>query len=295
MKLPEHSKNLNIASEIKSLGQQLGHGHFSRVYTVKYAGMTCAAKEIHPFQSVKPEEKQKFRQTIEACCYSGRLSHPNIVQFLGLYYSSQHSVPVMIMELMDMNLTTYLERYNINFSKKVSILQDTVMGLNFLHGRSPPVVHRDLSSDNILLKYTKDEMLPIAKIKLSVAKVVGACVLITEYPVTAFTPPEILIDPKKHSTFSDMFSFGCVTLHIFSQGPIPMTATERKGTHWKRLTEIDRRKRYFDMITEEAATLKPLIEACLNEVPECRPSASVLLRNIKQLIVCMRIMNLNKE
>ena len=295
MKLSEHNKHLNILSGIKPLGQQLGCGRFGMVYAVKYAGMTCAAKEIHSFQSVNPIEKQKLKQKFEELCYSEILSHPNIVHILGIYYPSQNSFPAIVTELMDISLSAYLNNLNNNLSKKVSILHDIAMGLNFLHARTPPVVHGYLCSDNILLKYTKDGMFPIAKIaNLSMAKIVGSYTVIAhniQNLVTVFTPPEMLLDPNKHSTFSDVFSFGCVALHIFSQWPIPITPTTSKGIHSKKFTEIKRREMYLDMITEEVTTLKPLIEACLNEVPEYRPSISVLLKDIKQLIVCMRITN----
>ena len=86
-----------------------------------------------------------------------------------------------------------------------------------------------------------------------------------------------MIDPNKNSTFSDVFSFGRVALHIFSQCP-----------------EIELHEIYLDMFTREVPTLKPLVEACLNDVPECRPSISVLLKDIKQLIVCMKVMNFKR-
>ena len=281
MKLLVHSKKFSILSGVKSLGQQLGCGHFGRVYAVKYADMTCAAKEIHHFESVKPEKKQELKQKFEEYCCSENFSHPNIVQFLGIYYPSQNSFPAIVMELMDVNLSAYLVNPNIDVSKKVSILYDVATGLNFLHARTPPVVHGCLSSDNILLKYTEEEMLPIAKIaNLSMAKMVEGCAAISQNTgsvVTVFTAPEILIDPNKNSTFSDVFSFGRVALHIFCQCP-----------------EIELHEIYLDMFTREVPTLKPLVEACLNDVPECRPSISVLLKDIKQLIVCMKVMNFKR-
>ena len=35
------------SSNIQSVGEEIGRGAYGRVYTVKYCGLICAAKEIH--------------------------------------------------------------------------------------------------------------------------------------------------------------------------------------------------------------------------------------------------------
>lgn len=286
----EHSKHHYIRkSEIKLLGQQLGCGRYGNVYTVKYKDTVCAAKEFHICQSIKQEERQKLKDKfIEKCCYFAKITHPNIVQCLGIYYPHQCSFPVIVMELMDVTLATYLEKSNTDLSKQASLLHDIATGLNFLHTRSPPIVHGDLSSDNILLKFSGEGLLPIAKIaNLGVAKIVKTCTnaiaRITEYQSSVFMAPEALIHPQKDSTSIDVFSIGCVSLHIFSHKlPMPMALTKRNGD---KTNNQCNHVVYLNMITGEAAILKPMIEACLHEDPECRPSVTLLLENIKRLMV----------
>ena len=290
----EHNKSVNIISKI--LGQQLGRGAHGRVYTVKYAGTICAAKEIHSIliQSASAEERQKIhKRFVEECDLSGRMIHPNIVQFLGIYYPTEHSLPVMIMELMDCSLTDYLKNHSkIYFSAKISILHDISMGLSYLHTRDPPIVHRNISSDSILLKYTENEILPIAKIaNLGMTQETEtysnkAKAQLTQLPGTpTFMPPEALNPLFKYSTSSDVFSLGCVVLHIFShEWPTPMTLMETNG---KIITEVERRQKYLDKITGEAAVLKPVIKACLNDDPKYRPSVAFLQKDIVQLMVCL--------
>ena len=292
----EHNKDVNIISEIEILNQQLGCGAYGRVYTVKYAGTICAAKEVHSIliQSASAEERQKVhKQFIEECNFSGRMIHPNIVRFHGIYYPTEHSLPVMIMELMDCSLTDYLKNHpKIYLSAKISILHDISMGLSYLHTKDPPIVHRDISSDNILLKYTENEILPIAKIaNLGMAQETEtygnkAKAQLTQLPVTpTFMAPEALDASFKYSTSSDVFSLGCVVLHVVShEWPTPMTLMKTNG---KIITEVERRQRYLDMITGEAAILKPIIKACLNDDPKYRPSVAVLQKDIVQLMVCL--------
>ena len=62
-------------------------------------------------------------------------------------------LPIMVMELLDTGLTSFIGRNksNIAVQQKLSILHDISLGLTYLHGRRPSVIHRDLSSNNVLL------------------------------------------------------------------------------------------------------------------------------------------------
>ena len=56
------------------------------------------------------------------------------------------------MEYLPLSLTQCLETNpDLPLSIKYSILLDVANGLNYLHCKRPPVVHRDLSANNILL------------------------------------------------------------------------------------------------------------------------------------------------
>ena len=85
-----------------------------------------------------------------------KLSHPNLVQFLGVCFErspdGNRDIPILVMELLPMSLTQYLEKYdNIPRSIKNSILLDVSLGLLYLHNQSPPIAHRDLTANNVLL------------------------------------------------------------------------------------------------------------------------------------------------
>jgi len=80
------------------------------------------------------------------------MRHPHVVQFLGLCYLDGSTLPVLVMERMDSSLDELLEGApSLPLALKRSLLADVVRGLLYLHSRNPPVVHRDLSSKNVLL------------------------------------------------------------------------------------------------------------------------------------------------
>ena len=152
-------------------------------------------------------------------------------------------------------------------------------GLNFLHTRKPTVMHRDLSSNNIMLTNKL-----VAKIgDLGVAKVVRADSTKTRSKLTTapgtlhFMPPEALdeVDPV-YGTPIDVFSFAGIALHLFSEEwPTPSAAKIRDPatSELVALSEAGRRQKYLDKMTGEAAAeLKQLIKNCLDDDPIKRPS-----------------------
>ena len=79
------------------------------------------------------------------------IRHPNIVQYLGMLKDIDTHLPVLLMELMDDNLTHFLESSTqpIPYHIQVNICHDITLALSFLHSNN--IVHRDLSSNNVLL------------------------------------------------------------------------------------------------------------------------------------------------
>ena len=90
---------------------------------------------------------------IRECYHSSLIRHPNIVQFMGVYYTERSDLPIMVMELMDTSLTSFIEKNQskIAVEAKLPILLDVSLGLSYLHVRCPAKIHCDLSSNNILL------------------------------------------------------------------------------------------------------------------------------------------------
>ena len=269
----------------------MGHGAYGKVVLVEYQEKNYAAKVIHSLliETANPEEKQKLRNDfLKECSTCSSLRHPNIVGFVGLYYSKGISlVPAMVMELMDTSLTEFVKRSNINMEMKMSILCDVCCGLSYLHNRTPSIIHRDLSPNNVLLSHES-----VAKISdLGVAKVIKADSKKTKSKLTKapgtlhFMPPEALDDDNPvYNTSLDVFSFGGITLHVINQewpSPTSSTAFDTNTRKMRGFTEIERRQKYIDMMKSEDSTLKKMVIDCLDNDPSKRPTAADLLRMLK--------------
>ena len=201
--------------------QILGIGSYGQVCKATCDNLICAAKILHqslfdPQAQHKTAHKKtriapirKFEQEIEILRI---IKHPNIVQYLGIYQDSVTGVPVLLMELMDENLTNFLAGAlaQIPFHTQVNICHDVTQALAFLHSNS--IIHRDLSSNNVLL-------IGDARAKLTdfgVAKLNGfsaSCSLTKNSGSDAYMPLEAVVE---YTEKLDCFSFGVLIIQILT-------------------------------------------------------------------------------
>ena len=89
--------------------EPLGTGSYGAVYKAMCDDLPCAAKILHPtlFQSNDPGTTTTMRRFQQECSLLSAIRHPNIVQYLGSYQDPE-TQPVLLMELMDDNLTRFL-------------------------------------------------------------------------------------------------------------------------------------------------------------------------------------------
>ena len=272
---------------------ELGRGAYGRVYAIKYCQTICAAKEIHSIL-VERVGQVEMLQTIESfmreCRQCSTLRHPNVIQFLGVYYptggggANRMRLPVMVMEMMADSLTSFVDKHEkIPVHIKYSIVHDVSLGLCYLHNHDPPIVHRDLSPNNVLLTAHH-----VAKISdLGVAKVIKADSrkTMTKAPGTVdFMPPEALDDTPEYGPPMDVFSFAGIILHTFNQqwpSPCKNVKFDPKTRKMMALSEVERRQQYLDKMIGEAEMLKPLVEECLDYDPAVRPTIATVCERIQ--------------
>ena len=264
------------------IGKQIGRGANGRILEGKWEGTVVAVKEIHSIfmNEVSDLEFQSFKRSFLCECeQSSRLRHPNVVCFFGIYYPPGARIPSLVMERLHCSLTSLLENNLIvPLGTKVSIIKDVALGLRYLHTRNPPIIHRDLSSNNVLLSRGSE-----AKIgDLGTARLVDPRrqSRMTKAPGTVdFMPPEALEDVTnvRYGNELDVFSFGCVMLHTLShEWPTPSQAVvinPDTGLVIGGRSEVERRSHYFEKIDRSRSdVLIPLIESCLSNLPKNRPS-----------------------
>ena len=266
--------------DVVDLKRELGRGSYGRVFAVKYCGTTCAAKEIHSILLSGAEGQDFIKETfLRECHQCSVLRHPNLVQFLGVYYPVKGSaLPVMVMEMMDDNLTGFFDKNtNIPVHLKWSILHDLALGLQYLHCHDPPVIHRDLSPNNVLLTSRL-----VAKIgDLGVAKVIKVdkktVSRYTRGPGTVdFMSPEALQTDPKYGTALDVFSYAGIVLFVATQtwpGPTDQVAWDPNAKKLKAWSEVERRDNYIKQLSITGfKSMEETVVSCLSNEPTERPT-----------------------
>ena len=265
------------------IGNQIGRGAYGKILEAKWEGIVVAVKEIHSIfiNEVSDKEFQLFKRNfLRECEQSSRLRHPNIVRFFGIYHPPDARVPSLVMERLHCSLTSLLENNPVvPIGTKTWIIKDVALGLRYLHTRNPPIIHRDLSSNNVLLSKGMEGKIG----DLGTARLVDPRrqSRMTKAPGTVdFMPPEALGDITniRYGKELDVFSFGCVMLHTLSHEwptpSLPVITNPDTGLVTGGRSEVERRSEKIDRSRSSSGSdvLIPLIESCLSNLPKNRPS-----------------------
>ena len=267
----------------------LGQGSYGVVYLGRYCGLLCAVKKLRNFafasglaDQLSQAVLRSFHNEIEKLC---RLRHPNIIQLLGLFSDKDSGQPVIVMELMHENLSRLLQRTaSLPLYIEVNILHDVSLALAYLHSLSSPIIHRDLSSNNILLSQEFR-----AKITdLGVAKADNKSFFNwnnTPAPGTlAYMPPEVRRVPAELSPAMDMFAVGVNLLQILTHklpAPGPDLTSGVLG-FTKMIPEKERRREHISLVSKSHFLRAPMLE-CLKDAAKDRPSAVKLCEQLEQV------------
>ena len=278
-----------VLPNVQPTGKDLGNGAYGSVIEVEIPGALCAAKVIHDlllrFGSAQ-DVRNITTKFVQECQLMSTLRHPNIVKFVGVCSLQGSRIPVLVMELLMTSLHDLLEsRPRIPLSLKCSFLVDVGRGITFLHGHSPPLIHRDLSAKNVLL--TADLVCKIAD--LGVARIVPSqqIATMTKAPGTGiYMPPEALEDRSRYDMSIDVFSLGVLAIFTLTQTfPEKLLAPTFTDTTRKlsARSELERRNVYFIQIKRQLRPKHPLlamIKNCLENAPQDRPQ----IRHVMQLL-----------
>ena len=262
-------------------GRLLGKGAFGKVVELFIAGTRFARKQFHDLL-LGADISCIIQKFVEECRVMAEVKHPNIVQFMGICMLKDSEHPVLVMEYLDMSLDSLLEsrRGHIPLSSKLRILLDIVRGLLYLHTHDPIIIHRDITSRNILLNK--------ASLQAKIADLGNALMTdsrhlmntLSKMPGTPlYMPPEASGTSPKYDTSLDMFSFGHLSLYVaietFPDDLLPATSVDPDTEKIVGCSEVERRQSYFDILhkTENLSKdhqLCKMIESCLNNLPSKR-------------------------
>ena len=182
----------------------LGRGAYGEVRVGIYQGTRVAVKKIHAVIVSDYNRKLFEREMKIASC----VRHPNLVLFIGAVTTGN---PIIVSELMETSLRRVMEAEELKATDICPISKDVACALVYLHSLPDPIIHRDVSSANVLLNAKKDGWqaklgdFGSANFLAKLGTVGPGCV--------AYAAPEA-VDPRQQGPKMDAYSFGVLLLEM---------------------------------------------------------------------------------
>ena len=277
-------------------GNTLGIGTYGSVEEIDIRGRPYAGKLF------KVKEKNRFyKQLCSEICIISNLEHPNIVAYCGVCVIPNIPLPVLLMERLEHNLHDFIlasPKADIELFIKQAILRDVSCGLKYLHCHEAMVIHRDLTTKNVLL----DSALHAKITDFGNARIINPDTYMFLETMTArpgtieYMPPEAFEEGCKYTVKLDIFSFGHLALVTAIQEnvhPLLSHTYMKKNERGKKQrfprTEENRRRKYVDKLFEIVGPvghpLTDLILRCFLNQADMRPTAEELLTDLDRM--CM--------
>ena len=238
--------------ELEETQEILGTGGWG---VVKVAKLKVAAKCLHSQLVYYKYHQRMLRREMDV---AARVSHPNLLRFLGARLEGGMAILTEFMPTSLRALVNRRPRQRLPLQQLLSIAIDVACALNYLHNMTPdPIIHRDLSSANVLLQPSPDGGW-LAKVS-DYGTANFQSQLQTENPGSpVYTAPESR-DPALQSPKMDIYSFGVLLVEMYT---CEWPASERRG---ELVEDIDHQR------------LLGLIRQCLREDRDRRPTAAQLV------------------
>ncbi|XP_048487004.1 serine/threonine-protein kinase WNK1 isoform X3 [Plutella xylostella] len=252
--------------------KEVGRGSFKTVYhgLDTQTGVAVAWCELLE-KKLNKTERLRFREEADML---KKLQHPNIVRFYNYWEGTvaKKKNIVLITELMlSGTLKAYLRRFKrINPKVLKSWCRQILKGLNFLHSRTPPIIHRDLKCDNIFITGTTGSV-KIGDLGLATLKNRSFAKSVIGTP--EFMAPEMYEEHYDESV--DVYAFGMCMLEM-STGEYPYSECSGPAQIYKKVVSGVKPQSLEKVTIPE---VRDIIESCIRPNKTDRPQVKDLLNH----------------
>jgi serine/threonine protein kinase len=197
-------------------GAVLGSGGFGAVYRGTYRGEQVAIKKLHPMDGkISPLQLEEFKKEVGNL---QALRHQRLVSFVGAaWHASSNSLCLVLEYMPNGSLYDLLHqrRQPLTKSQRWNMAMQIADGVDFLHGRNPPFVHRDLKSLNVVLDLDFNAKLCDFGLTQSMEKT-----HITRKENEGGSPrymaPELFDSKGRITEKVDIWALGCLVVEVFA-------------------------------------------------------------------------------
>lgn len=128
-------------------GQPIGTGCYGEVFAATLDGKPVAVKVMTT--SSTPSLRKAFVREVEALRMLR--DHPNIVRLVGASLYPHWCIVMQLAHGGSLHDLLYTRRVSLTLEQALRIGRDVADALRYLHGLKTPIIHRDVTSRNVLL------------------------------------------------------------------------------------------------------------------------------------------------
>nr|XP_027070354.1 MDIS1-interacting receptor like kinase 2-like isoform X2 [Coffea arabica] len=254
----------------------IGTGGYGSVYRARLpSGKVVALKKLHRLEGENPNFDKSFRNEADML---SKIRHRNIVTLFG--FCLHKRCMFLIYEYMDRGSLFFIlrdetEAVELDWIKRVNLIKGIASALSYLHyDCDPPIIHRDVSSNNILLNSQLEATLSdfgtarILELDSSNQTVIAG--------TFGYMAPELaytMVVTEK----SDVYGFGVVVLEtLFGEHPQEflscISSQPNEPIMLKDLLDSRLPPPTNPLVVRNVALATALALDCVNANPKCRPT-----------------------
>ncbi|KAI5430547.1 hypothetical protein KIW84_034939 [Lathyrus oleraceus] len=251
----------------------IGVGTHGSVYKAElHTGQTVAVKKIHKATNGENSDIRCFTIEIQALT---EIRHRNIVKLYG--FCSHSRVSFLVYEFMEKGslekiLKADEQATEFDWNKRVNVIKDVANALYYMHHDCfPPIVHRDISSKNILL-----DLEYVARVSdFGTAKLLNPnSANWTSFAGTfGYSAPELAYTMEVNEK-CDVYSFGVLALEIiYGKHPGDIISNYGQRNTMSLMDILDQRlPRPTNTNAKQLLSITKTLFSCLDESPRSRPT-----------------------
>ncbi|XP_062173653.1 MDIS1-interacting receptor like kinase 2-like isoform X3 [Alnus glutinosa] len=253
----------------------IGAGGYGSVYKAKLpCGKVIALKKLHRLEAENPTFDMSFKNEVKVLT---EIRHRNIIKLYG--FCLHKRCMFLVYEYMERGslfciLNNDVEAIELDWSKRLNIIKGTAHALSYMHHECiPTIVHRDITSNNILLNNKQEAFVSdFGTAKLLDPDSSNQTLVAGTY---GYIAPELAYTMKVTEK-CDVYSFGVVALEII-MGRHPtelLTSLSSSSSQNMMLHEIldQRLPPPNHLVQQDIFLVATIAFACLQEKPKSRPT-----------------------
>jgi serine/threonine-protein kinase len=297
MGLLEPGKILGDTYEVERF---LGEGAFAEVYRVKHRFLGRQAMKVFKRVGMGLDD---IREMLGEAILLSRIGHPNIVRVFDANVLESPRGPRGYFTMENVSggsLQKFWQSHGNKFvaiDTAIDLIKQVCRGIALAHGESPPIIHRDIKPQNILVGYEADGLRARVSDFGLAKKVNSLTLLATTAGTPSFKPPEAFAKKMGDSPASDVWAIGA-SLYLLLTDRLPVdvvTNSEMATGHVADATivppsqinpEVDRRldEIVLKAMHKDSGNRYPTATEFLAALEQWSPGVSKPMRNGKALV-----------